>query len=976
MSDQIYIGAFAKGLKLNPLPFNIDNDAFATLYNAYVWRNRAKRKRGTVFLGRLQIQEQISAAPNVWQEAAFNLVAGAGNLISQYTLGSTAAITPGSISLVVGANTYTDPLSNGILVGTPTGSGTINYATGAFTIVGGGAGQVTGTFSYFPGLPVMGLEDFTSSVSSTEFPVLLAFDTRNSYQVNQSGSIVNFYNVNYYKNTNVPFVWSGQDWQQFWSTNYPDTSVNYTGSLWATNNVPGFNFLNGTYVSGSGTANITFNFTSNGVAFTTLQAGTSTTGDQLWFNEWDTGGSTISGMNGYVSSVVNANLGRYVVTFPAPVVVAGTGIAQMLTNTIPGQDGIKWYDGDPTSGTGLPTATGLGWVNFAPPLTAISVPINNAPSDLYYLVGALAILPFKDRLLFFSPWIQSSTGSAIQLQDTVIWSWNGTPYYNSLVPFGQTFDVRAYYVDQTGFGGFLPAGVSAPIKTISNNEDVLLIGFGGDGRKTRFVYTSNDIQPFLFYNINSELPSGSTFSAVTLDKGAIDIGAYGIAITDQQSSQRIDLDIPDSVFQIQALNNGIDRVNGIRDYFREWIYFSYPLAGSISPFSSNNSKWKFPTQTFMFNYRDNTWSILYENFTKHGNYRATKKKTWADVGRAFGSWNAWREPWNSGSGSPQHSNIVAGNPQGFVLIKGIGTGEGQSGAIQAIGSAGGLTQITSINHCVSVNDYIYFQGILGLLNSAITGITLGLTTVITTTNTFTAGQFITFSDILGTTELNGNTYRILSATGSSITLNLNSTAFTAYISGGTVTSAINTLIGKVISTADANTFVVDILPPVFTTVYLGNGTYSRLSQPLIQTKQFPFYWEQGKQVRLSVQKYLMDFTQSGQVTVNINLSQNPDDAWNDPAINVPPNSLVYSQLMYTCPESTNLGLTPANTNLQMPTAESQYQIWHRINTSLIGDSVQIGITLNDAQMRNLSHATEEITLHGMHLTVSPSSHLA
>ena len=69
----------------------------------------------------------------------------------------------------------------------------------------------------------------------------------------------------------------------------------------------------------------------------------------------------------------------------------------------------------------------------------------------------------------------------------------------------------------------------------------------------------------------------------------------------------------------------------------------------------------------------------------------------------------------------------------------------------------------------------------------------------------------------------------------------------------------------------------------------------------------------------------------------------------------------------------------------MPTARSQYQIWHRFNTSLIGDSVQIGLTLSsqetapglrDAQMYSLDYATSEITLHGMHLTVQMGPHLA
>jgi hypothetical protein len=129
------------------------------------------------------------------------------------------------------------------------------------------------------------------------------------------------------------------------------------------------------------------------------------------------------------------------------------------------------------------------------------------------------------------------------------------------------------------------------------------------------------------------------------------------------------------------------------------------------------------------------------------------------------------------------------------------------------------------------------------------------------------------------------------------------------------------------------------------------------------------------QIRLGVQKYLLDRTNNGQITVNINLSQDPETNWNSGAIvpsqNILNSTLVYSQLVYTCPESTNLGLTPANVNLQMPTASNQFQIWHRMNTSLIGDSVQLGFTLNDAQMRNLQLATSEIALHGIQLTLYP-----
>ena len=886
MPDQIYIGKFAKGLTTNPLPFNIDNDAFPFLYNFYIWRQRARRKRGTVFLGQLERQIQIVADPAPWQVHSFALVAGAGNLITQFSLGSSAAIAPDSISLVVsGDQTYTDPNSNGTLTGSLGGTGTIDYATGAFTVSGSVTGTVTGTFDYFPQLPVIGLRNFVSTTSSSIYPLLLAFDTTYSYQINQSTSPQFFYSTSYYKDSENPVTWSAPDSSQFWTTNYQD-------ALWATNNSPGMQFeLIDTIDVGSPTT------------ITTATPHGLVTGDYVWFNE----------ITGADAGLLNGQAFSITVTSPTAFTVAvdttgktinNDGIFQTLTATSPTStgDGLRWYDGDPTGGTGLPIGNGKGWVNFAPPLTAAVVSINNTPEALYYLVGALAIVLFKDRLLFFNPWIQTSTGAPINLQDTVIWSWNGPAYYNALVPAGQTFDVTAYYVDQTGKGGYISAGISQPIITVADNEDVLLVGFGGNvGRQTRFAYTGNDLYPFIFLSINSELSSSATFSAITLDRGAITIGVYGVILTTQQSSERIDLQIPDSVFQIQALNNGMQRVNGIRDFFKEWIYFSYPV---------NNSQWKYPTQTFLYNYRDDTWAVFYENFTTHGTYRQQTKNTWGSIGRKFKSWAQWREPWNSGSTSAQFPSIVGGNPQGYVLIKGQGTGESVSGSISAIADSSGFTQFSSINHCVKIGDYLQIQNIIGSGNI---------------------------------TNYNGQ-------------------------------------IGKVISTSDANTFVFDL--PYLTGTYEGLGQYSRLSQPLLQTKQFPFYWDQGRQVRLSAQKYLMDYTANAQVTVNIYLSQDPDDVWNMdsvvPATEPEPlnNALVYSQIMYTCPESTNIGLTPPNTNLQIPTAEGQFQIWHRFNTSLIGDTFQVGITLSDAQMRNLTYATSEITLHGMHLSLEKGPHLA
>lgn len=888
MPDQIFIGNFPKGLTLNVLPFFIDNNSFPLMYNFYSWRGRVKKKRGTILLGILQRQLQLESSPNSWQFLQITLSGGAANLLSNYSLGSSSSIVPGSLSLTGSSDgtTYTDPSMDGTLFatgGTGTG-GTINYATGAITITSGASESLTGTFNYYPGLPVMGLEDLMIDETSP-YPLTLDFDTKYAYQFNQSTS--SFYSVSYYKATNNPVVWTGQDYQQFWSTNYQ-------GAFWASNNQsisspPSMQFVNGTYSSGTTTTSITFNFKSATINFTSLVVG-----DVLWFNEWS-GGTGLNGITGVVSDISGASSGNYVVTFTVAQTVSGTGMAQLLTNSVSdSQNGIRWYDGDPTGGTGLPITTDTGWVNFAPPLTATNVSINDLPSDLYYLVGAKMIVAFKDRLLFFGVWVQTSDVSSvpIYLQDTVIWSWNGTPYYAPLVPSGQTFDPTAYYVDETGKGGYLSAGLSQPITTLGANEDVLLVGF--TGRQTRFVFTGNDFNPFLFFNINSELGSSATFSGVTLDRGVLAVGSYGITMTTQQSTQRIDLEIPDSVFEVSSSNNGALRVNSARDFYKEWIYFSYP---------TSSSQWKFPTRSFMYNYRDNTWAVFYENFTAHGSFRRVTGLTWAQL--PYSSWTEWTDPWDSGVLAAQFPNIIAGNPQGYVVIKGQSTGESVSGTISAISSVSNSTetQITSVNHCVSVGDYLYIQNAIG-------------------------------------------------------------------------TTWINNQIGRVTSIVDSNIFTIDITFEAGT--YLGLGQFTRLIQPIVQTKQFNDYWPLGKKIRAGVQKYLLDRTANSQITLNMYLSQDPDNVWN--SLNEQPDlinsSLVSSQILYTCPENEAIGLTPSNYNLQMSTANTQRQIWHRMNTSFIGDTIQFGLTLSDAQMRNIDHAFAEITLHSAVITVYPSGVLS
>lgn len=898
MGEKLVIGPINSGLRNDRTAFVIDNDSFPTLINAYQWRGRIKRKRGTQFLGRLKRYFNSTNVSYNTGSTTFALVAGAGNILvnASWTLQVNGNIVPGSVVIIntTVAQTYTDVSADGSLSGNLGGTGTINYSTGAITITGGAGNSVSASFNYYPTLPVMGLEDFV--INDTQFPSTIAFDTKYSYNVVTS-SPYPIYDVSFYKNpatatypgytakTNeTPTTWNGQDYQQFWT-------VNYQGALWATNGI-----------------NVPFSITNIGMQFkpivtvTITTAGNGTTipavatlqitghglviGDFLFINEV----VTTTGINyqtGYVTAVTDAN--NVVVTFPFAILTTnGTGgIAQYLTNrSDTTKDCLRYYDGDPTNGNvNLPTLNGTkGWVNFAPPLSNSLFSIAERPPAIYYLVGARMIVPYKDRLLFLGPVIQSKSGSPLYLQDTIIYSQNGTPYYTAsffykptatstdpsnasivfnpiLVPDNQTSSPVAYIEDITGFGGFISAGIDQPLITVGSNEDVLITGFSTT--QAKLIFSGNDIVPFQFYLINSELGSGSTFSAINTDEGILTRGNRGYLITTQNECRRIDLVIPDIVFEIRLKDNGIERVCSQRDFINEWIYFTY---------TDDESNYKFPNQTLQYNYRDDTWAIFEESYTTYGSFKKNTGYTWQTIGTVFPTWGSWNEPWNAGVSNLLQPLVIAGNQQGFIVFRGLGTAESKSLTIKSISG----NTITSPNHNLSEGDFIQISNVIG-----------------------TIGMF-----------LNGFVFEVTQST--------------------------------------IDTFVLD--PNITGTgTYFGGGTITKLYAPTITTKQFPMSWDSAKKTRLGVQQYLLTKTANAQVQLLVYLSQNSESAYNEPELD-PNESLVYSNVLYTCPESTNLGLTPANINLNMVTATSQQQIWHRLNTSLIGDTVQVSITLSDDQM--------------------------
>ena len=852
--SSIVISDFLTGYETARKPFLLDNDAFPVLNNGYLFRGQLLRKRGSRLLNRLQRDiTGYDLGLTVGAQTTYNLTITLDQADGQ--------IKPSTLVITVSAPdtaTFTD---NGLGGFTVTGQGvalgsSINYNTGAVVLVlsgpVGGGSTITAVFSYFPNLPVMGLEDF---IQQADYPELVAFDTTYSYEVNQSPSPNIFYDVTFYAFSGTPFVWTGADYQQFYSASYKN-------ALWVTNGKQGFHFA--TITAFPDTAASSFNIT--------LDNPNLVPGDLITFNQ--VSGTTVTNINGFTGEItVAVGGGVYTVTMAAAVVMttwASTGIVLLLTasKTSSVNDGIRYYIGDPT------TSISLGWVNFNPPLASYDPVLNPTPP---YLIGADLLIPFKDRLLFFGVTIATSAApGGVYYPNRLIYSQNGTPYYTVsnaapplpiATPLNEPASFNAWFQNVPAKGGFINAPVQQKIVTVEPNLDVLILGLQYSTMK--LIFTGDDSFPFIFQTISSDFGAGHTFSSISLEETALFIGIYGFARCTQSQLKRFDERLPDDVFQISFANNDDKRVTSIRDFRNQFVYFTVSL--------KNRPDSLFPSKTFLYNYRENNWATFDENYTHYGNFRPSSGQTWATL--PYDTWSEWLNPWNYGGQDERFPSIIAGNQQGFVLIKDENITEGNSNYIQSIAS----DVITSPNHCMNELDYIDISGMTG---------TVGL-------------------------ELNGT-------------------------------------IQQVRAPITSDTFTIDLET---TGTYLGGGLFKRINNIDVRTKQFPLFWSNSRKCRIKAQKYLLDNEPDGQCIVRLFTNQTSGYATNDEDIS---GYSPYTNVLLQGPEPF------------LPGQVGQDQIWHRVSTSVIGDSVQIGFTYSDAQMRNKAINNKDFALNAIVIELAPA----
>lgn len=220
--ETILIGGNQVGLERDIEPWLLPDGAYPLLENAYIFRQRVKRKRGFQFFGRFR---RVYTEQDLNQPTTAGLTTTITDLLADTNIGVRATepngeIQPGSVTISVadgGPSTWNDAAQDGTLTATGgnAAAGTINYITGQivlnFVAPDAGGNTITVSFAYFPTLPVMGIRTKENSLLVNKEETI-GFDTKYAYTISGTQWIE--------LSSSTPTVWQGDDSQFFWTSNY------------------------------------------------------------------------------------------------------------------------------------------------------------------------------------------------------------------------------------------------------------------------------------------------------------------------------------------------------------------------------------------------------------------------------------------------------------------------------------------------------------------------------------------------------------------------------------------------------------------------------------------------------------------------------------------------------------------------------------------------------------------------------------
>ncbi len=776
----VMITSFNAGLTKDKKPYLLLDNAFQELKNAYTWRERVKKREGIKLIGRLRrcftvavtLTNQANGASynvaDILADAAFGL----------RTTEPDAEIEPGGVTIVVGALTFTDDNSDGVLVeANLLGTGTINYATGELNLVFApaiGATNVDVTFCYFPALPAMGIEKRELAAINVEQTAW--FDTKYVYS----------YDGNDFSSPSTT-TWAGDDSNFFWMANYrgatPDVRL-----FFVTNNA-----------APAADASNRIRSTTDLITWTDFEpavAGTLVTAEGV--------GTLTTPWTAFAGVLANTPI------IPGSVTIT---VSNGVDTTVGFRDQVGTYpagvlNGSPSTNSGtIDYSTGAISLTISPAMTADATVTATYQHETSFLFQAKLIIAYYGRLLALNVYEGASAGIAVNIFNRCRFSQIGNPLQQN-----------AWISTVPGRGGFIDAPTNEAIVSARFYKNTLIVFFEKSTWELRYVGEFG--LPFLWERISSDFGSESTFSTVLFDRGVMAVGDKAIVSSSGNDVQRIDMAIPDTVFEFNNEQGGKERVHGVRDFQKELVYWTYSDGGLAK---------KFPNRALLFNYRNGTYATFRDNVTVFGELTTPTGISW-DTSISWDTATPWDTLYPS-----EFPMIISGNQQGWVhwyqypdaettADALTNMNEHESLAIKDITlTAASDVSIEVINHNLEQNEIIYITGLL-FVDEA--------------------------TDAAVTTNLNDKFYQVTITDDDNVTLKEWNFTTEQY----QTTSSDN--LGYTPDPSDGDT-------------YMGGGQVALIQNLNIITKDFNPFAEQGSHIKMSYTDFMTDATPNSAVSIDL-----------------------------------------------------------------------------------------------------------
>jgi len=259
--------------------------------------------------------------------------------------------------------------------------------------------------------------------------------------------------------------------------------------------------------------------------------------------------------------------------------------------------------------------------------------------------------------------------------------------------------------------------------------------------------TRDAFNPYFARKVPSVLGTDASFSPTVWNDEVRSVGKTGIISTDGRQSLRIDNKIPyfssDEIdpIEFEQTYGGFDRTTS-------QFMWSYVDSGSQATTAD---------KVLINNYEEKSWSVYDQRFSVFSESTSGPNLTWNDIDEnqnpAWETWDTTEETWNKIGRGKEIYKALAGDDLGFIY---------------------------ELNQ--DFDDYFV----------EITGISQAAEAVISTEDqALQVGDKVFISNVSGMTQINDQTAIVTAVTISTVTVNVDSTNFDAWTSGGSVSKVID-----------------------------------------------------------------------------------------------------------------------------------------------------------------------------------------